>query len=204
MKSHSSEWLFFFADYLCTMPQLEHVITVAFTLFAVIDMLGSTPVIISLKSKIPHISPVKVTLASAVLMIGFLYAGEFFLKYLGLDKSSFALAGSIVMFILGLEMVLGIDFFRTDPSIPSGSIVPVAFPIIAGSGTLTTILSLKAIYPETTILLGIIPNLIFIFIIMASAGWIERKMSKAGLLTVRKFFGVILLAIAVKIFKGNL
>lgn len=186
------------------MIQLDQIITVSFTLFAVIDMLGSIPVIISLKHKIPHISPVKVTLASAVLMIGFLYAGELFLKYLGLDKSSFALAGSIVMFILGLEMVLGIDFFKTDPSVPSGSVVPVAFPIIAGSGTLTTILSLKAIYSETTILLGIIPNLLFIFIILASTNWVETRISKAGLLTIRKFFGVILLAIAVKIFKGNL
>ncbi|MBL7812483.1 MAG: MarC family protein [Bacteroidetes bacterium] len=181
----------------------SEVLTVSLTLFAVIDMLGSVPIIISLKSKIPNISAWKVTLASGVLMIGFLYAGESILKYLGIDRQSFALAGSVVMFILGLEMVLGIDFFRSDPEVPSASIVPIAFPIIAGSGTLTTILSLKAIYDETVILLGILPNLLVIFIVMISTGYLERKIGKSGMLTIRKFFGVILLAIAVKIFRGN-
>jgi multiple antibiotic resistance protein len=126
------------------------------------------------------------------------------LKYLGLDIKSFALAGSFVMFILALEMVLGIDIFRTDPNTPSGSIVPIAFPIIAGSGTLTTILSLKAIYDKSTILMGILPNVLLIFIVLKSTGFIERKIGKAGMITIRKFFGVILLAIAVKLFKGNL
>lgn len=107
------------------------------------------------------------------------------------------------MFILGLEMVLGIDIFRSDPEVPSGSIVPIAFPLIAGSGTLTTILSLKAMYSEWTILLGIIPNLIVIFVLVNATDFIERKIGKAGLSAMRKFFGLILLAIAVKIFKGN-
>lgn len=111
-------------------------------------------------------------------MIGFLFAGEYFLKYLGVDKSSFAIAGSIVMFILGLEMVLGIDIFRTDPEVPSGSIVPIAFPLIAGSGTLTTILSLKALYDESTILLGILPNLIFIYIIVRATDFLSEKLAK--------------------------
>ena len=184
--------------------KMSEILTVSFTLFAVIDMLGSIPVIIGLRSKSIQISPLKVTLASAVLLIGFLLAGEYFLQFLGLDKASFALAGSIVMFILGLEMVLGIDFFRTDPDAPSGSVVPVAFPIIAGSGTLTTILSLKAVYNGWIIGIGIAANLIFIYIALRSTGWLEKKISKAGLLTIRKFFGVILLAIAVKIFRGNL
>jgi multiple antibiotic resistance protein len=185
------------------MFNLQESITVAFNLFAVIDMLGSIPVLISLKKKLPDIQASKVTIASGVLMIGFLFAGEYFLKYLGVDKSSFAIAGSIVMFILGLEMVLGIDIFRTDPEVPSGSIVPIAFPLIAGSGTLTTILSLKALYDESTILLGILPNLIFIYIIVRATDFFERKIGKAGLSAMRKFFGLILLAIAVKIFKGN-
>lgn len=185
------------------MFNIQDSITVAITLFAVIDMLGSVPVLISLKKKLPDIHAGKVTLASGVLMVGFLFAGEFFLKYLGVDKSSFAIAGSIVMFILGLEMVLGIDIFRADPEVPSGSIVPIAFPLIAGSGTLTTILSLKAIYSEWSILLGIIPNLIVIFVLVNATDFIERKIGKAGLSAMRKFFGLILLAIAVKIFKGN-
>ncbi|MBS3914613.1 MAG: MarC family protein [Bacteroidetes bacterium] len=183
---------------------LQEIITVTFTLFAVIDMLGSVPVVVSLKKKIPNISSWKVTLASAVFMVTFLFAGEYFLHFLGLDKQSFALAGSIVMFILGLEMVLGIDIFRTDPNVPSGSVVPIAFPIIAGSGTLTTILSLKAIYSEMEILAGIIINLVVIYIVMASTGFLERKIGQSGMLTIRKFFGIILLAIAVKIFKANI
>ncbi len=182
---------------------INEIITVFFTLFAVIDMLGSIPILVSLKEKIPDINPTKVTLASAALMIGFLYVGDYFLKYLCIDIKSFALAGSIVMFILALEMVLGVDIFRTDPNTPSGSIVPVAFPIIAGSGTLTTILSLKAIYDKSTILMGILPNILLIFIVLKSTGFIERKIGKAGMITIRKFFGVILLAIAVKLFKGN-
>lgn len=186
------------------MFNLNEAITVAFTLFAVIDVLGSIPVLISLKKKIPNIKASQVTLASAALMIGFLFIGEYFLKYLGVDKSSFAMAGSIVMFILGLEMILGIDFFRTDPDVKSGSIVPVAFPLIAGSGTLTTILSLKAMYSETTILMGIIPNLIVIYLVIYASDFLERKIGKSGLLAMRKFFGLILLAIAVKIFKGNM
>ena len=108
------------------------------------------------------------------------------------------------MFILGLEMVLGIDIFKSDPEIPSGSVVPIAFPLVAGTGTLTTILSLKAIYNETTILMGILPNLLFIFIVVKATGWIESKIGQAGLLAMRKSFGVVLLAIAVKIFKSNL
>lgn len=183
---------------------IQQIITVAFTLFAVIDMLGSVPVIISLKKSIPDIHPGKVTLASGFLMIAFLFAGEYILNFLGVDKNSFAVAGSIVMFILGLEMVLGIDIFRADPDVPSGSIVPIAFPLIAGSGTLTTILSLKAIYDETTILLGIIPNLLFIYLVIQATTWIESKIGKSGLLAMRKTFGIILLAIAVKIFKGNI
>lgn len=189
--------------YLCGM-RFNEIITVTFTLFAVIDMLGSVPVVVSLKKKIKGISSWKVTAASAFFMIAFLFVGEYFLKFLGLDKQSFAVAGSIVMFILGLEMVLGIDIFRTDPNIQSGSVVPIAFPIIAGSGTLTTILSLKAIYTEVEILIGIIINLGVIFLVMASTNFIERKLGQATLLTMRKFFGIILLSIAVKIFKSNI
>ena len=193
----------FFMSYLCSM-RINEIITVTFTLFAVIDMLGSVPVVVSLKKKIKGISSWKVTAASAFFMIAFLFVGEHFLKFLGLDKQSFAVAGSIVMFILGLEMVLGIDIFRTDPNTQSGSVVPIAFPIIAGSGTLTTILSLKAIYTEVEILIGIVINLGVIFLVMASTDFIERKLGQATLLTMRKFFGIILLSIAVKIFKSNI
>ena len=201
-KKRPHSWPFFMS-YLCSM-RFNEIITVTFTLFAVIDMLGSVPVVVSLKKKIKGISSWKVTAASAFFMIAFLFVGEHFLKFLGLDKQSFAVAGSIVMFILGLEMVLGIDIFRTDPNTESGSVVPIAFPIIAGSGTLTTILSLKAIYTEVEILIGIVINLGVIFLVMASTDFIERKLGQATLLTMRKFFGIILLSIAVKIFKSNI
>jgi len=190
--------------YLCPVRGIQEILTVTFTLFAVIDMLGSVPVVVSLKKKIPGISSWKVTAASAVLMISFLFVGEHFLSFLGIDNKSFAVAGSIVMFILGLEMVLGIDIFRTDPNIQSGSVVPIAFPIIAGSGTLTTILSLKAIYFQAEILIGIIINLVVIYVVMASTNFLERTLGQSTLLTMRKFFGIILLSIAVKIFKSNI
>ena len=126
-----------------------------------------------------------------------------FLKILGLDVRSFAVGGSIVIFILGLEMVLGLEFFKSEKDIKAATVVPIAFPLIAGSGTLTTIMSLKANYGETSLLIAIIINLLIIYIVLKSLGAIARLLGPAGLLAVRKFFGVILLAIAVKIFAAN-
>jgi multiple antibiotic resistance protein len=122
---------------------------------------------------------------------------------LGVDVHSFAIAGSIVIFIMGLEMVMGIELFRQDPDVRSGSVIPVAFPIIAGSGTLTTVMSLRANFGFYNILAGILINLAAIFLVLQSIGYLERKLGKSGLFVIRKFFGVILLAIAVKIFKVN-
>ena len=183
---------------------IKEIITVSFTLFAVIDMLGSAPVLISLKAKMGgEIKNVQATLASGALMILFLFLGKQFLNLLGLDVKSFAVAGSIVIFIIGLEMVLGLEFFKADNA-KSGSVVPIAFPLIAGSGTLTTIMSLKANYDDVNILLGILINCVVIFLVLGSLKWIERALGPNGLLVVRKFFGVILLAIAVKIFGTNI
>ena len=183
---------------------IKEIITVSFTLFAVIDMLGSAPVLISLKAKMGgEIKNVQATLASGALMILFLFLGKQFLNLLGLDVKSFAVAGSIVIFIIGLEMVLGLEFFKADNA-KSGSVVPIAFPLIAGSGTLTTIMSLKANYEDVNILLGILINCVVIFLVLGSLKWIERALGPNGLLVVRKFFGVILLAIAVKIFGTNI
>ncbi len=184
---------------------LQQVLTVTFTLFAVIDMLGSTPVLISLKAKMGgHIRSTQATLASGALMILFLFLGKQFLALLGLDVKSFAVAGSIVIFILGLEMVLGLEFFKPDVNPKSGSVVPIAFPLIAGSGTLTTIMSLKANYDNVNILIGILINCIVIFVVLHSLKWIEKALGPGGVIVVRKFFGVILLAIAVKIFGTNI
>ncbi|WP_153800993.1 MarC family protein [Foetidibacter luteolus] len=183
---------------------VDNLITITFTLFAVIDIVGSIPLLISLKEKMGGIRALPATLISGGLMILFLLVGENFLSILDLDVKSFAIGGSIVIFLLGLEMVLGHEIFKGDADAKSGTVVPIAFPIIAGSGTLTTIISLKANYEETYILAGILLNLIIVFAVLKSLKWIERVLGKAGLTAIRKFFGVILLAIAVKIFASNL
>lgn len=181
----------------------DHLITVTFTLFAVIDIFGSIPLLISLKQKMGGIHEARATMISGALMIVFLFAGEKFLGILGLDVGSFAVGGSIVIFILGLEMVLGIEFFKAEGDSKSGSLVPIAFPLIAGSGTLTTIISLNANYDKWEILVGILLNLLIVYLVLRSLNYIAKLLGQAGLLAVRKFFGVILLAIAVKIFATN-
>jgi len=182
---------------------LDALLTVTFTLFAVIDIVGSVPLLIGLKNKMGGIREVRATLISGALMILFLFIGEKFLGVLGIDVKSFAVGGSIVIFILGLEMVLGVEFFKSEGDAKSGTVVPIAFPLIAGSGTLTTIISLRANYSEWVMLAGILINLVFVFITLKSLGLISRLLGPAGMLAVRKFFGVVLLAIAVKIFATN-
>jgi len=179
-------------------------LTVTFTLFAVIDIVGSIPILISLKQKMGGINEFRATLISGALMILFMFVGEAFLRILGLDISAFAVGGSIVIFILGLEMVLGLEFFKSEQNIKAATVVPIAFPLIAGSGTLTTIMSLKGSnYGEPVLLIAIVVNLIIIYAVLKSLGPIARLLGPAGLIAVRKFFGVILLAIAVKIFATN-
>lgn len=182
---------------------LNQLLTVTFTLFAVIDIIGSIPLLHALKQKLGGLHEGKATLISGLLMIAFLYAGENLLRVLGVDKRSFAVGGSIVIFILGLEMVLGVEFFKSEPGTKATVLVPIAFPLIAGSGTLTTIMSLKANFETTTVLLAILINLLIIFIVLKSLDRIEKIIGPAGMIAIRKFFGVILLAISVKIFSSN-
>lgn len=184
---------------------LKEWLTVSFTLFAVIDILGSIPVLASLRIKMGgEIRSLQATLISGGLMILFLFLGKQFLDILGLDVQSFAVAGSIVIFIIGLEMVLGHEFFKHEGSAKSGTVVPIAFPLIAGSGTLTTIMSLKANYQDVNVFLAIIANCIVIYLVLRSLAWIEKMLGPNGMIVIRKFFGVILLAIAIKIFSANL
>jgi multiple antibiotic resistance protein len=183
---------------------LDAFLTVTFTLFAVIDIIGSIPLLISLKEKMGGIREMRATLISGAFMILFLFIGEKFLKIMGVDVRSFAVGGSIVIFILGLEMVLGIEFFKADANPSSGTVVPIAFPLIAGSGTLTTVISLRANYDEWVVLAAILVNLIFVYLVLHSLNFIAKLLGTGGLVAVRKFFGVILLAIAVKIFTTNL
>lgn len=183
---------------------LPEIITVFITLFAVIDILGSIPVLIGLKKKMGEINSLQATLVSGGLILVFFFFGGEMLKFMGLDIASFAIAGSIIIFFLGMEMILGIEFFKTESGSKSGSVVPIAFPLIAGSGTLTTVMSLKATYHNYNILIGILLNLIIVFICLKSLNLIEKMLGPSGIMVVRKFFGVILIAIAVKIFKQNL
>ena len=182
---------------------IKELVTVSFTLFAVIDIIGSVPVLISLKSKMGGIREERATFVSGTLMVLFLFIGEPLLNLLGLDVRSFAVGGSIVIFIIGLEMVLGVEFFKSEKDMRAATVVPIAFPLIAGSGTLTTIISLKANYNYPTVLLAILINLVIVFLVLKSLRFIERILGPAGLIAVRKFFGVVLLAISVKIFALN-
>jgi len=182
----------------------SEIFTVTISLFAVIDVLGSIPVLIGLKNKMGDISPWQATSVSGGLMLLFFLFGEQMLRFMGLDVSSFAIAGSIIIFILGMEMILGIELFKPESGSKTGSIVPIAFPIIAGSGTLTTIMSLKAAYHQYNILIGIIINLLIVYLCLRSINFLERVLGPAGIAVIRKFFGVILIAIAIKIFKSNI
>lgn len=187
----------------CMQFSFDEFLTVTFTLFAVIDIIGSIPLLITLKEKMGGIRELRATLISGAFMILFLLVGERFLSIMGVDVKSFAVGGSIVIFILGLEMVLGVEFFKSELNPSSGSVVPIAFPLIAGSGTLTTVISLRAVYDQWLVLVAILANLIFVYLVLHSLDRIARLLGTGGLLAVRKFFGVILLAIAVKIFTTN-
>lgn len=182
----------------------NEILTASFALFAVIDILGSIPVLIAFKNKVGDISAWRATIVSGLLMLIFFFLGEQFLGILGLDVSSFAIAGSIVLFILGLEMVLGLEFFKSDNNPKAGSIVPIAFPLIAGSGTLTTVMSIKSLYHQYNILIALLINLIVIFLALKSLNRLEKILGQSGIIVIRKFFGVILIAIAVKMFRTNI
>lgn len=181
----------------------KDIFTISMILFAVIDIIGSIPIIVGLRSKIGHIQSEKATIVAAIIMIAFLFVGEEILKLIGIDANSFAVAGSFVLFFLALEMILGIDLHKEDnPS--TASIVPIAFPLIAGAGTMTTILSLRAAYDKINIIIAILINVIVVYGVLKSSGKIERLLGVNGIGIIRKIFGVILLAIAVKLFAANI
>lgn len=183
---------------------LKEIFSVTLILFSVIDILGSIPFIILIRRREGKIEAEKATVIAGVLMITFMYLGTSILQLFGLDVASFAVAGAIVIFIVAMEMILGITLIKDDPNAKgSGSIVPLAFPLIAGAGTLTTILSLRAVYDEINILIGIVLNVVIIYWVLRSSSWLERVIGESGFSVLRRVFGVILLAIAVKIFKTN-
>lgn len=180
----------------------KEIFTVSMVLFAVIDIVGSIPIIVDLRNKLGHIQSEKASIVAMIIMIVFLFVGEEILKLIGIDASSFAVAGSFVLFFLALEMILGIRLYKED-SPSTASIVPIAFPLIAGAGTMTTLLSLRAEYEKINIIIAIVINVIVVFIVLKMSSRIEKALGVNGLGVIRKVFGVILLAIAVKLFAAN-
>jgi multiple antibiotic resistance protein len=180
----------------------KEVFTISMILFAVIDILGSIPIIVDLRTKHGHIESEKASIVAGIIMITFLFIGEEFLKVIGIDVHSFAVAGSFVLFFIALEMILGIRIYR-DEEASSASIVPIAFPLIAGAGTMTTLLSLKAQYATENIVVAIVLNIIVVYGVLKSSAKIEKMLGKNGLGVIRKTFGIVLLAIAVKLFASN-
>jgi len=181
---------------------IKEIFTVGMVLFAVIDIVGSIPIIIDLRQKVGHIKSEKASIVAMVLMIAFLFLGESILNLIGIDVSSFAIAGSFVLFFLALEMILGINLYRDD--IPeTASIVPIAFPLIAGAGTMTSLLSLRAEYAVQNIIVAIIINIVVVYTVLKLSTKIEKILGSGGIAILRKVFGIILLAIAIKLFRTN-
>ncbi len=181
---------------------IKEIITCFMVLFAVIDIIGSIPVIVSLQQKFGQIEARKASLTAGSIMLVFLFVGDKILKFIGVDVNSFAIAGAFVIFIIALEMILGIEINKTSEA-KAASIVPIAFPLVAGAGTLTTTLSLKAEFHDINIIFGIILNTIFVYLVLKSATWLEKKMGDATLAILQKVFGIILLAISIKLFTAN-
>jgi multiple antibiotic resistance protein len=177
--------------------------TASMILFAVIDIIGSIPIIIDLKKKAGHIQSEKASIVAGILMIMFLFVGAQILNLIGIDVNSFAVAGSFILFFLALEMILGITLYK-DETPETSAVVPLAFPLIAGAGTMTTLLSLRSEYEAINIIVAIIINIIFVYLVLKSSGKIEHFLGKQGINVIRKIFGVILLAIAVKLFAANI
>jgi multiple antibiotic resistance protein len=181
---------------------LKEIVTVGMVLFAVIDIIGSIPILVDLRSKHGHIESEKASIVACLIMISFLFVGKELLNLIGIDVNSFAVAGSFVLFFLALEMILGIRLYRDDEA-KSASIVPIAFPLVAGAGSMTTLLSLKSQYHDINIIIAILLNIVVVYGVLKSAGKIEKMLGTTGLGIIRKVFGVVLLAIAVKLFAAN-
>jgi len=182
---------------------LKQTVTATMILFAVIDIIGSVPVIISLRQKAGHLRSGLASIVALILMVLFLFLGESILSLIGITVSDFAIAGSLVIFFIALEMILGIQLYKEDDSPSTASVVPLAFPLIAGAGTLTTLLSLRAEFDVVNILIAIVINVALVYLVLKTTKHIERFLGKGGISVLRKVFGIILLAIAVKLFRTN-
>jgi multiple antibiotic resistance protein len=192
-----------FFMYFCKMKlNLLDILSIFMVLFAVIDILGSIPIILSIKHKGGKIKAGQATLVAFAVLLAFLIVGERILGLFGVDVSSFAIAGAFILFIIAFEMILGHEFFKNDT--PEGaSIVPIAFPLIAGAGSITTLISLRSQYDHINIIIALIMNMIVVFIVLKATYRFERFLGPTGLMILKKFFGIILLAIAIKLFVAN-
>ena len=181
----------------------KEIFTAGMILFAVIDIIGNIPIIVNLRQKVGHIQSEKASIASLVLMVVFLFIGKTILNLIGIDVNSFAVAGSLIIFFIAIEMILGIQLYKDDAP-QTAAIVPLAFPLIAGAGTLTTILSLRSEFYLIIIIIAIVLNIVVVYGVLKSSKKIEKLLGTQGIVVVRKLFGVILLAIAVKLFATNI
>tara|TARA_B100000767_G_scaffold274061_1_gene305965 strand:- start:1783 stop:2352 length:570 start_codon:yes stop_codon:yes gene_type:complete len=182
---------------------ISEILSVTMVLFAVIDIIGSIPIVISVREKVGHIQSEKATIAACLIMIIFLFIGEELLAIFGVNVASFAVAGALILFFLALEMILGVRIYKeVEPE--SASIVPIAFPLIAGAGTLTTLISIRSEYASINILIAIIINAILVYLVLKNTHHIERILGKGGISIIRKIFGIILLAISVRLFTANI
>lgn len=182
----------------------QEMISAFIVLFAVIDIIGSIPIILNLKEKGREVNAYKATLISFGLLIGFFFAGDMVLRLFHVDIASFAVAGALVIFLMALEMVLDIEIFKNSGPIKEATLVPLVFPLIAGAGSFTTLLSLRAEYSTVNIILALVFNLLFVFLVLKLTGKVEKLLGKGGIYVIRKFFGVILLAISVRLFTTNI
>lgn len=184
---------------------VDQILQSTMVLFAVIDIVGSIPVLMDIKGKAGDIHPGRATIVSLGIMLAFLFIGESIITFLGVDINSFAVAGSFILFFMSLEMILGIELFKQDASsMKTATIVPVAFPVIAGAGSMTSILSLRAEFDQLNIMIAILVNMALVFIVLKNLGRLERILGEGGIAVLRKVFGIILLSIAVKLFTSNL
>ena len=183
---------------------IKEILSAFMVLFAIIDITGSIPIILELKRKGNTIKPVSAVISSIIIFIAFLFAGDGLLSLFGVDIQSFAVAGAIVILVLAIEMILGVELMKNDGPQGSATLVPLVFPLIAGAGTLTTLLSLRAEFHTENIIVAILLNMVFVYVVLTRLDWIEKIFGQGVIYVLRKFFGIILLAMAVKLFVTNI
>ena len=190
--------------YLMSRLDIQQILSAFIVLFAVIDVLGSTPIFLSLKQQGRPVNAWKATLISLALMLAFFFAGDAMLRLFNVDIESFAVAGSLIIFLMSLEMILDVEIFKNQGPIKEATLVPVVFPLLAVAGSFTTLLSLRAEYAQVNIIIGLLLNMVFVYIVLKATDRVEKVISKAAIYLLRKFFGIILLAISVRLFTANL